>query len=209
MRQYVRVPKVPALNQGEGALSTQRAGGVLLSAPYRLHLNMAQAADENGRVVVIQFGERLNDRVLGPALGVGFDGVREETVDRGHEIGNQILQPEVTHNTCGLGNDVVVPVRERFPESGGPGRGVWSVSQILERREPAVEVILGHSHAEAFENFVYLVGRRRDLDKRLDYSAAVEKSLERDFRDGILFAGNQIAAIGVTPGPRSCLGHQH
>ena len=104
------------------AVGAQGAGGIGPAAPRGFELMMAQAAQENVLVAALEAGQRAAQRVLCPALGVGFLGIGEEAIEGGEEVGHEIGEAVVFRQTRGLGDDEVIAVRERFFDEGDAGR---------------------------------------------------------------------------------------
>jgi hypothetical protein len=67
--------EVAALDQGECAGAAEGSGGVGGASPGGFELEVFQAGEEEGGVLILESGKGTGELVLGPALGVGFDGV--------------------------------------------------------------------------------------------------------------------------------------
>ena len=66
--------------------------------------------------------ERAAQRILGPALWIALDRIREETVEGRQQIGSHFREREFADEIGGLGNNEVVAMIESFsqrPDRGG------------------------------------------------------------------------------------------
>ena len=82
--------EVGAGGEGQQADAAKGAGGVLLAAPYGLHLNVYGAAQKGGRFAMAEILERAGDGILAPTLRIAFDGVIEEAVEGAEQVGEQL-----------------------------------------------------------------------------------------------------------------------
>src|SRR5208282_5889913 len=64
----------------------------------------------------LQGGQRPCQRILGPALRVGLNRVREETVESSKQLGDQRGQAELCHEVGGFGNNVVIAMRQQLAQ---------------------------------------------------------------------------------------------
>ena len=76
-----------ALHQGQGAGGAESAGGVGTASVGRLSLDVFHATEEDFRVLMFEGGERAAEGILGPALGVGLDGIVKEMVEGRKHLG--------------------------------------------------------------------------------------------------------------------------
>jgi hypothetical protein len=72
---------VGASREGQQADAAKRAGGVLLAAPYGLHLNVYGAAQKGRRFAMAEILERAGDGILAPTLRIALAGVIEEAIE--------------------------------------------------------------------------------------------------------------------------------
>ena len=100
-------------------MPAQGAGGVLLAAPHRLHLDVNGATQEGGRVAMAEILERPGDGVLGPTLRIAFDGVFEETVEGAQEVGEEVRGGQFGGDVGGFGGHQVDAVGQRLAQGGG------------------------------------------------------------------------------------------
>src|SRR5688572_26429437 len=70
MTQHVSARDRPAADESDGAVSAERARGIDPASEDRLHLDVSKTAKVRFRFVMTEFTERLNQRVLSPALGI-------------------------------------------------------------------------------------------------------------------------------------------
>ena len=95
---------------------------------------MTQATQENPRVLALKRGERATEGVLGPALRIGLDRVREETVEGSEQFGHQPRQAEFANQVSSLGDDIVIAIRQHRAQ-GFDARLGRLVAKLVERRE--------------------------------------------------------------------------
>lgn len=131
-------------NESVGAIGAESAGGVGFSAPNGLHLMVAKAANESFFVATFEFREGAAESVLGPALGVGFFGVDEETIEGGEEVGEQIYEVFVFGETRSFGDDEVVAVGKGFLDQGESVGVESAVLEAVERFQLFVKSALRH-----------------------------------------------------------------
>src|ERR1039457_3543101 len=117
--------------------------GILLAAPYRLHLNVDGAAQEGGRLAMAEILERPGDGVLAPTLRIAFDGVFEETVEGAQQVWEDFGGGQAGGDVGGFGGDQVDAVGERLAQGGG-GVGGGSPAQTAEGFELFFNPAVGH-----------------------------------------------------------------
>ena len=111
--------EVGAGGEGQQADAAKGAGGVLLAAPYGLHLNVYGAAQKGGRFAMAEILERAGDGVLAPALRIAFHGVFEEAVEGAQQVGEDFRGGKFRRDVGGFGGDQVDAVGERLAQGGG------------------------------------------------------------------------------------------
>src|ERR1700716_769785 len=79
--EQIGVRQTATLHQSECAGAAQCACGIGAASPHGFQLDVAHAADKNGSVVILKRRQRPAQRILGPALWIGLDRVRKETVE--------------------------------------------------------------------------------------------------------------------------------
>ncbi len=125
VRQHGHVGQRPALDESERTLRAQSAGHVLYPTPDGFHLNVAETGEEDVRLVVTEFGQRLRDAKFGPALRVGLRGVVEEATEGGDEVGDKFGEAMVSDDRSGLSDEVVALIADRFTQFDDQGRSDW------------------------------------------------------------------------------------
>jgi hypothetical protein len=114
--QQIGVVEAGAIDEGVGACAAQGSGGVVWRTPACFHLVMAQTAQVGVFLAVFELDEGLDQRVLGPALRIGFFRVEEEAVVGCEDVREQSEEFGVGDECRGLGDDEVVAMGERFAE---------------------------------------------------------------------------------------------
>ena len=135
--------QVGAGGEGQQADAAKGAGGVLLAAPYGLHLNVYGAAQEGGRFAMAEILERAGDGILAPTLRIAFDGVIEEAVEGAQQVGEHFRGGQFRRDVGGFGGDQVDAVGERLAQGGG-GCGGGSAAQAAEGVELFFNAAIGH-----------------------------------------------------------------
>ena len=133
---YVR--EGAALDEGEGGLGAEGAGGVGGATPDWLELNVAQSGEEGFGFLVLEEGKRLDNFELGPALRVGLDGVLEETLEGLGEFAGESQVLMSGNQPGGFGHEEVVAVGEEFAKRAFGLRG-RKVAKGIEGGEILVE----------------------------------------------------------------------
>src|ERR1019366_3237273 len=141
--QHLFARQVRAGGEGQQADAAQGTGGILLAAPYGLHLNVDGAAQEGGRLAMAEILERPGDGVLAPTLRIAFDGVFEETVEGAQQVWEDFGGGQVGGDVGGFGGDQVDAVGERLAQGGG-GVGGGSSAQTAEGFELFFNPAVGH-----------------------------------------------------------------
>src|SRR5205823_14435598 len=85
----------------------------------------------------------LNQRILGPALRIGFHRVDEETIERGEKVGKEQLQTELHRDLRCFGGNVVVAVRQCFAETIDSGRSAGAFTKRFQSSELFLKLFLG------------------------------------------------------------------
>ncbi len=93
--------------QGDGAGGAEGDGGIDRATVGRFHLDVAEAFQEDGRVVVVELVEGFDGRDLGGAAFVGGGGAWDEAVESGDEVGDEIAEELEAREVGGFGGDVV------------------------------------------------------------------------------------------------------
>ena len=75
-------------------------------------LDVPHAAQKNIGVLHFQGGEGTTQCVLGPALRIGLNRILEEAVESDEQFGIRGAMIEVTHKICGLGDEIVIAMRQ-------------------------------------------------------------------------------------------------
>ena len=65
-----------------------------------------------------QFGQRLRNRVLCPALRIGPGTVDEKSLERRDQVGNERPGTEFGHQSGGPGHEIAVSILQRFAQTG-------------------------------------------------------------------------------------------
>jgi len=141
--QHLLTREIGAGGEGQQADAAQGSGGVLVSAPHGLQLNVDGPAQKRGRLAMAEFLERPGDGVLAPTLRIAFDGVFEETVEGGQQVGNQFRRGQFRRDIGGFGGHQVDAVGERLAQGGG-GLGGGNSAQAAEGFELFFNPAVGH-----------------------------------------------------------------
>src|ERR1039458_4486480 len=157
--QHLFARQVRAGGEGQQADAAQGAGGILLAAPYGLHLNVDGAAQEGGRLAMAEILERPGDGVLAPALRIAFDGVFEETVEGAQQVWEDFGGGQAGGDVGGFGGDQVDAVGERLAQGGG-GVGGGSPAQTAEGFELFFNPAVGHESILLFPRIPVLHPRK-------------------------------------------------
>ena len=123
--------EIPALDEGEGTCTAEGAGGVGGASPDGFKLDVPHALQEELFLLIFEGSESFGGVVFGPALGVGFDGVLQESAEGGGELRDQSSELEVGGNPSGSGYEEVIAMLQGLAESG-LGEVWGSVTQKFE-----------------------------------------------------------------------------
>ena len=100
--------------------------------------------------------QRAAERVLGPTLRIGLDGIVEETIEGGKHLREQWCHVEFANQVGGFRHDEVVAVRKSFAQRLG-AKFFWLSAEGVERGDLIFEVALaGHESSVAEEGRVEL-----------------------------------------------------
>jgi lipoyl-dependent peroxiredoxin len=135
--------QVGAGREGQQADAAKGASGILLAAPYGLHLNVCGAAQEGGRFAMAEILERAGDGILAPTLGIAFDGVIEEAVEGAEQVGEQLRGGQFGRDVGRFCGDQIDAVGERLAQ-GGEGRGWRGAAEAAEGFELFFNPAMGH-----------------------------------------------------------------
>jgi hypothetical protein len=133
LKQRIECMRATGLGESKRTVGAQGTRGVRPAAPGGLHLVMMQFTQKDIFITALQFRESATERILCPALGIGFFRIGKEAIEGSNQLRDQTGEGVVFYKARSPGDNEVVAAADGLPDQGDAVRIEGAVLESVER----------------------------------------------------------------------------